>query len=370
MVVLKNTKQSTIPLQEFIEFMIIRDEPGLVEAVQCAVIEEAVRRGISRDNFLGGLRRKYYDALDLTERCVKQPHKLVECLSRLQIPIESLVSTDFRLPPWDRFRSGSTVMVVMGEKYYRDKWTWQRAVGVHDMQAQTILFKTLNEVLQLRFKVEEYMIPIDSTPEEAEDDFRRLLKERSDVGMVVTIGAPVVNAMVEPLAKTVFERAGIQEPPIQFQWSFDLRDADKIQLPEHPVLTIPEAGEEGIFTRRGTFLPRMSKRQVVQEARKGNLGPYPCCGMLLMDVTREPFLVAAAGHSGCSTMAACVALGCMEEVYEMLEQSKTPDSPLGENQLLALLQVDRRKHKDTDPELDDLYFRTDQGTDWRFFNDA
>ncbi|MFO0819439.1 MAG: hypothetical protein U1A77_15940 [Pirellulales bacterium] len=291
------------------------------------------------------------------------------------------VVRDLKLPlpvsrqttPWDQFKPGSTIVVCLGERLVSmpevAKDVRQRVIGARDVQALTELLGFFQSDLNLDCRIQVKSIPEDLSRPRARDMLAEL-RSSQDCGAVCVLGSPLVNRLADALAETLFPQGN---PPARFRWSFSPQ-------PESGLLsesTVCRPNQEGIRLsvhaqgNSPTTYLRTRDDEVVSQLRSSHHTVFEDCGMLMLSCRpKEPMLILAAGHGGCGTIAAVLALREQDEIAKRLALGGTSDSSMGRNQLFEVVKVRRRKPSASTT--DDLIFEREPKkgpgfrTGWRF----
>ena len=123
-------------------------------------------------------------------RKIKDPKSLVKFLRLLKPTIE----IDARTEPWDRWRAGSKVIVLVGVRHVsipKVSTVNQRAVGARDSQAFAELSKILYKDLGLDCEVVLQHVPANLPKGDSSVLLEELLTKSPDVGMVGALGSPI-----------------------------------------------------------------------------------------------------------------------------------------------------------------------------------
>jgi hypothetical protein len=358
-------------LVQFLEAMVGAIGAREVEArVREVVTTQASNRGLTVDKFLdeNGVRGLY------REKAIKNGvigvFALAECIRRLGIPLEGLVDT--RPAPWDGWQPGSVVAVITGVQQFQvtdqQKGLPRGAVDERDLRGQEYLMNWLGYELKLSYKWERRSVPASLTATEA-GGMLADLRKRSDVGAIVVLGSPVVNPVVEPLARRILDNMPEEDLPARFRWGFDLPKRMPRYLSEPGKCNRdPETNQEGIRVRGGrdTTILRLNNRDAFAAFRRGDAGPFTDCGMVLIDCRHRPRLIICAGHGGCGTLACVYALTNSQYISQQLRRSYAqPSWPVGPSRVFEVVWVKRMKP--TDQELDDFAFDVKRGNGWGFW---
>ncbi|MEE8142514.1 MAG: hypothetical protein V3T77_05395 [Planctomycetota bacterium] len=361
-----------IPLHVLLECLAEKmGHPALVKAVKDAVDRQRNEKqpDMSREKFLNwhGLRSLFLDAIKGNQ--VQDFRKLAQFMRQLDITPEMIFSVQTRLAPWDSWRPGSVVAIVVGGKLVdipqANGHLMQRAVGAADAEAVTSLEKILREKVGIDCKTELHFVPPDLTPAKAQKYLDRLGK-RKNVGAIVVLGSPRVNPLADPIAMLMFSGVNPADLPALFRWSFDL------EL-QHHFLTDPEvyASElEGIAMKgdRRTMLKRIRDEVIIERMQSRKRQYYEDCGILAMYTQHEPMLILCAGHGGDGTKAAVLGLSNLHYIQRRLLGSvESIDPVVHGGRIFEPVWVLRQKP--TRDLIDDLYFDKRYGKGWAFFLD-
>ena len=287
-------------------------------------------------------------------RKIKDPKSLVKFLRLLKPTIE----IDARTEPWDRWRAGSKVIVLVGVRHVsipKVSKVNQRAVGARDSQAFAELSKILYKDLGLDCEVVLQHVPANLPKGDSSVLLEELLTKSPDVGMVCVLGSPVVNPLANPAAREVFRGAGKKTPYClpRFRWAHKassdnfLADCD---LPERKEKWSP--AEEGIAFPNGPNAPTQFQRVgddlVFKQMASDRSGSkiFQDAGIFMMDCSLPTILVLCAGHGGCGTLGCVRQLKEMERIGDLLDASRTSAKEPGgtkPDQIVAVVQVNRRR---------------------------
>jgi hypothetical protein len=283
------------------------------------MVQDAMRQKVapaSLDSFLrreGAPRRAYESATNPETEPTTRLRNLATCIRKMGLEFR----VDTRHFPWSGLAKGSTVAVVIGIRRVTIKEVSsemkQRAVGARDMESLVELSNLLIGTFQTGGRVELHLLAPDMTLQDAGTELGKL-RQRKEVGAIVVLGSPVTNRLCDPLARTIL---GSEKPRALFRWSHH-RPASLLSEPE---ACKPE--EEGICVLQpdAAFYARMPDDEVLRRYRAGDRGPFPDCGILMIDCRVRPYLILAAGHGGCGTKACVRALSDQEEIEKMLDSS-------------------------------------------------
>ena len=330
-----------VPLEAFLSWA--RDTIGDARLVR--MVHEAIQRRaglFSLEEFLKryGAYPAYKKAIRPGKGTIEDFAQLVRCVRLLGLSI----TADLRCAPWDRWEADSVFTIVYGERQVHipevAEGMQQRAVGARDAEAITYLVTLLRSRFQIEARVKLYPVPANLALGAAEEQFGRL-RGNPETGAIAILGSPVVNPMAEVAARAITDNDSGRLPG-RFRWSF-LQTGSAPFLSE-PTPCKPEA--EGIRRFSRTH-PRVRDDRVLADVRRGRYGPFADCGMLLMDCRQTPFLLLCAGHGGCGTVASVEALEKQGAIAERLAE--------GNDHLFELIEVKRRKPKDTTADVDDLF---------------
>jgi hypothetical protein len=364
-----------------LQYLIAEDEPLLVRAVSQAVRRIAAARGFRSINaFLDAhkLRPDYIAAMEISKGKVKDPDKFAKCISVLQIPLEELFEVDYRPAPFNEWRPGAVLVLLLGQRPVHINGVSSdhefNVVGGRDVVAMSELTTRMLSFLRVDFRLETKTIRPESTVAEVDAILDELTK-RPEVQMVLALGSPFVNIGSECIAQRIAQRAGVDDLPFKFRFSFDIRRAG-IPLPSPSLLVGAqcERTAEGIETSGGKLLPRLHEGLVAADVRKGNDGPFLDCGVVLLDCSTDQYLAVCAGHGGCGTIASVLALTATSHVGAAIEKSRVEAGPLGNNRIAEYVWVHRFKPKSVGASVgssapvasDDLDFDREFGKGWGF----
>lgn len=360
--------------QLFAPFVKSGGGPQLVKAVRELVKEQAAKSLTpDLDDYLDIHHLKHTWRKINSRKSPPTDDELVRSVCRVVRDLKLPLPVSRQSTPWDRFAPGSTIVICIGQRLVDmpevAQDVRQRAVGARDVQALTELLGYLQSDLNLDCRIRVESIPEDLSQPKARDLFERF-HSSNNCGAICVIGSPIVNRLADSLAEAIFPQC---DPPARFRWS---------SLPQHKLglLSEPTAcrpTQEGIRLRvhaqgnsATTFL-RTRDDEVVSQLRRHQRTVFEDCGMLLMSCRpKEPMLILAAGHGGCGTIAAVLALREHDEIARRLALGGTAHSSLGRNQLFEIVEVRRRKPSDAP--IDDLIFSREQKkgaafrTGWRF----
>lgn len=287
---------------------------AVFEMVKEAMIEKVTPESL--DAFFkrdGSLRGAYDRARNPATESEARFHNLASCIRKMGLEF----TVDTRHAPWNRFNNGSTVVVVIGVRRVTIEEVSvemkQKAVGARDMESLIDLTNLFGNEFRTGCKIELQLLPPGMSSLEAETLLSEL-RQRKDLGAIAVLGSPVTNRMCDPMARSILEQ---RKPPALFRWSHTRGDS---------TLSDPKScqpGEEGIRTNgvKVTDFPRAHDDEVLRLHRAGRRGPFPDCGILMMDCRVHPYLILAAGHGGCGTKACVRALGDQEEIAKRLSRS-------------------------------------------------
>jgi len=316
----------------------------LVELVHDAIKRRAGAESLDIDSYLKGYEadNDFKKAMRIGEKTIESERLLVSCLRKTGLSIE----VDFRCPPWDRWKAGSTFVIVYGERLVDipnvSTGMRQLAVGARDAQAIAYLTDELRSQIQIDCQVVLHPVRPGLSPDEAAKELAGL--RRSRAGAIVVIGSTLVNSLSEPMAAAIIrdESGDIDYDllPGKFQWGFLGKPS---LLSDH----VNDRKKEGILDRRtNRYFPRVHDDAVLPGLKAGKK-TFADCGMLFMDCRKPPYLILCAGHGGCGT------LGC---VYALARQVEEIAARLaaGNNRFADIITVTKSKHRNTSNEIDDL----------------
>ncbi len=250
-----------------------------------------------------------------------------------ELPVSILTRT-----PWHLIQPGDEIAVVQGVRAVDipevSRAVRQRGVGARDALAQAAIANACR-----RLRLDADLMPHPVPGEWPVADGTRYLTElcaKPNVGAVIVLGSFIVNPLAEPLARRAL--AG-QPCPARFRWVTNPGAGN--------VLSVPGAappGQEGIqVDRPAELFPRMRDDAVLERLNKSDTGPFPDCGLLLIDARTRPLTILCAGHGGCGTVAAAETLGDHALITRLLAASADAEnSALGANLVLVVVAVDRQ----------------------------
>jgi hypothetical protein len=252
----------------------------------------------------------------------------------------------------------------------------QSVVGARDLCAYAALCDLMYTRLRLDCRVRVCLHPARTSLRAARQYLNDLRADRNLTAIVV-VGSPVVNPMAAPLAEAFLEGTGQSRLPARFAWAFD-RAGTGSSRPFHKVLSEPRRvpdGEEGIWLSGRRILGRVNDDAVRESLRRSRPGPFKDCGMLLLRYDCTPMLILCAGHGGCGTWAATLALGEIPDLAVRHQESIDPSvSQFSRDRIFALVDVDRHKPstggRSTPSRVDDLVFDPEYGSGWKFLLDG
>ncbi|MBN2491660.1 MAG: hypothetical protein JXQ29_12495 [Planctomycetes bacterium] len=325
----------------------------------------ATKPDLSLEKFLDfhGLRPTMNKAVNFRDKKILDHRRLAQVIRRLRMHGWMLnVEGESRFSPWDTWQPGARVAVVVGGKeahITQGNHSFRRKVlGIRDAEAYAQLLTILREDAEIEFQSDLYFSDADLPPAEAQAMLDNLCRQPR-IGAIVVLGSPLVNSLTDPLARLIFDDIGADELPARFRWSFDLGHPE-------PFLWEPEScrpGEEGIRLRgsRKTTLPRMRDEAVLERLQRARrMGTFPDCGLLAISTRHEKLLILCAGHGGCGTMAAVLALARVMVIERSLLADAGPAMPCG--RIFEPLVVKRRKR--SREAVDDFYIGE---RDWSFY---
>jgi hypothetical protein len=352
-------------LVELVETVKARMGPERFREVVLKAAQEAAHRAgfPDVDQYLNhlGLRGRWRRALSKDRRTgevvVVAPY-LAHCIPVLQIPLETFIQVVPR--PWDQWHPRSVLAVVIGWKLcqgpaepHHPRWS----TSGRDTGALASLVTLLTSEFGLHFRLELQWASPDMPAEQA-TELIEALRSRHDVGAVVALGSPVVNSVVEPLARLMLAGREASEPPARFRFTGNGTSAGSFLC--DPPCRPEESGIRFINSTRTAFR-RTLVEEVLRRAQSNDRGPFEDCGMLLIDARHRCPLIVCAGHGSCGTVAAVLALG---QSYKINADLNRDDDELGRDRAFQIVTV--RCHKASVGPVDDLYFDPEYGTGWDF----
>jgi hypothetical protein len=291
---------------------------------------------------------------------------LLSCLRRLHIPVDQLISSDYRSRPWDMFCAGDTLIGVLGGKLVEGPLMSQYYVSQRDTESKNALIDHLRERQRLAFHPDEECLSTEIPPEEAKQALKEYRK-RADVGMIVIFGSSIVNPLANPVAGAIMENAGLAELPAWFELPSPPKKPGAPRRPDSLLMRRSKSTcgvrlAAPVMTSGGlkNFFPRVGRDDVLRRFQEADRGPYEDAGILMLDTTCVPMLCLVAGHGGCGTQAALQALLDDEAISRDLVRSQQGGSVLGPGRLMQVIEVCCTKRTERE-RVDDLEF---QPGDW------
>jgi hypothetical protein len=244
--------------------------------------------------------------------------------------------------PWHLVRPNDELAIVVGARAVNipevSSEVRQRGIGARDAEAQAT-FANVCRRLRLDADLVPHVLPSELAPAAAQRYLDDLCdpNERPNVGAVVVLGSPVVNPLAEPLARRAL---GGQRSPARFRWGFDPGPDTLLSVPGEPDA---DAEEEGITIDipEPILFRRTRDDAILPQLTGGPNGPFPDCGLLLIDASRRPLGILCAGHGGCGTIAAVETLGDHGLVARLLAASSDDARSLYKDRVLVVVAVDR-----------------------------
>jgi len=302
--------------------------------------------------------RKTMTSLGLSQEQSHVPIARLELIiRRLGIPLDDLFEGGQLLDPWNRLNRQSVVVVALGERYVKvpecGAKVKQPMIGLRDAQAYSVLQRFLERRLDCRLE----MRPV--PPGGGGDFYQKASSERS-VAAIISIGSEMVNPATTVLAKEILnDYPEADTLPARFCLSVRVKDA---------FLSYSKSKRQaqGITTLCDQHFPREPDDLVSKRLNSDDLGPFPDCGMILLDQRRPTLLAVLAGHGGCGTIACTLALKQEIDIHGALNCV----SNLGMNRAWKVVTVRRRRPKRRDEgadafEVDDLDFDRTYKRGWR-----
>lgn len=337
-------------LRCLLKYLLDEDQALLVRAVARAVGKITTARGFQSINaFLDHhrLRHLYSEAMSISTGEVTDVIKLTQCVALLQIPLDELFEIDYRPAPFNEWRPGAVLVVLLGQRPVHisgDSSSHDfNVVGGRDMVAISELTSQLHSFLRVDYRLEPKIIRSESTLDEVEAELNKI-KKRPEVQMVLSLGSPFVNIGSECVARRIASQAKVDDLPFKFLFSHQSRQAG-ILPPGTSLLVGPQCDkqEEGIERQGKKRLSRMHDHLVASEVKKGVDGPFADCGVVLLDCSTDQYLAVCAGHGGCGTIASVLALTASDAVGAAIEKSREDKGPLGQNRIAEFVWARRYK---------------------------
>jgi hypothetical protein len=279
----------------------------------------------------------------------------------MNIEADDLIANDMRSHPWDLFCKGDALAVVLGSKLVEGPVMCQFYISQRDMDAKNGLIDFLRGCQRLDFRPCEECLSIETSPEEAEAALREL-QSRRDIGMIVSLGSPVVNPLAVPVARTILKNAGLKSSPAWFEWPVVAKTLG-FTLPKRPLI-FQQTDACGVRLRspvkvndseERTWFPRVGRYEALRRFQAGDRGPFEDSGLLMLDVVSRPMLAFLAGHGGCGTLATLRALLDEETISQELAASHEGGSILGPGRLMQVVEA-RCTKRTLRANVDDLEF--------------
>jgi hypothetical protein len=284
--------------------------------------------------------------------------KFVQSIVRLFHIVGGRIEIDNRMWPWTDWRSGSTVVAVVGTRSIR-----YPGVGKFERQGvdrwDVIALKELVNILArfgLDVRLEQREEPSDLPPSGVRKALRTLWNRRPEVGCVVCLGSPVTNPLSEGVAQVILEG---REAPGRFRW------AAGVAVGREACLSIPEPckpSDEGIWTRSGCIAARTHETVLLAKLQEEKVNArfvkgFKDCGILLLSHREnQPVLIVAAGHGGLGTVAAVGGLAHPIDRFD-------PDGKLDAETAFGIVEVPIRKR--TERDVDDLEPDSSSRVTWK-----
>jgi hypothetical protein len=330
-----------LPIERVLEIERARlGDESLVEKIHASVMRhlrgESLKTRLESDQTLKNL---YQEAVAWSDGKVKSLPTLAKFLRGIGLAF----SPDIRPPPWENVPAEAIVHVVVGVRHVKveemSQTMLQRAVGARDMEAVVKLTSFLQSDAIGPCRVQLHLVPA-KEPHDTARNRLLMLRSGGNTAAVIVIGSPVVNPMADCIAEAILDAPGeCAEAPATFRWAKGRRASTLSESKDYPA----KQQGIGIRTARGLFFPRTSDDEVSRLVARGKQGPFPDCGILMVDCRRLPLLVLAAGHGGCGTAACVQVLAEQEQVAEIIEASRRaqPKAALGKNRLIAIVIAQR-----------------------------
>lgn len=368
------------PFDDFFNWLLDKEgEAAVIRAVVSAMDQRRIEAhpAYDRETYLDihGMRGQLGQAVNRREGIIHDKGKLLELIHELRLEelIFRFIIVPERNAPWDVWRQGSEVVVILAGKYASIAATTatlrRTVIGIWDFKAHDRLLSVLQKDARIEFEPTRHFLPPDFEPADADRYLHQLCRRRK-IGAIVVLGSPLVNPLTDAMARMMFSDVTVDGEPVRpealparLRWSFDLGKPAPFLSEPRPCG--PE--EEGVVLRghRTTTYPRMRDEEVtrVVQGRPNPRGVFPDCGILALSVRQNTNLILCAGHGGCGTMAAVLGLSRTRFIESRLLDASDPVRPTG--LLYEPLWVNRRKA--TALANDD--FRFDEGRfgqDWGF----
>lgn len=311
-----------------------------------------------------GIGGNWWRALSVKHGKIKE-RRLAQFLRKIKMPAEMLVNFDEPFQPWDAWKSGGRVAVVVGERQgvSRGDSLKSSLMGTRDCQAYDHLERVLRVEAGIVFQQE-----LKTVPESGQFDAEAYLDdlcEQMKGGAIVVLGSPLRNPLADPIARRI-ARMPAAELPAHFRWPFEFGNGDHYLV--DPTPCAPTQAGVRLRGHKSTTYKRVTDAQIIAKARarkklgpKARLGPFADAAILAIDYDNDPMLILCAGHGGCATIAAVLGLGRLIHVDDCLDGSK---DGIAVGRLWQPVIVNR--YKATLALIDDMGFGENYGTDWDF----
>lgn len=336
------------------------------KAVACF---SGTRRAFLRSKKLDGLFAKA-----VNNKMVHDCKLLAQVLQELHVPGNELFGFQESHVPWDAWKAGRKVVIIIGGKFATRRSDLEtQVVGGQDATALCELGRTLRDHAGLQYVSETVHVSPTMPSAEAEELLDWHCRQ-PDVGAVIVLGSEIVNPFAAPMARLIFDGMNPRDMPVHYRWAYD----HSVQKPFLASSRVCKLGNEGIaltYQEAETSLRRVSDQEVVEAIRKGKgkrrYGPFLDCAILALSFgPNGTILVLCSGHGGCGTTAAVYGLGRVDYVAKRLEESDrlTNDQRyIPPGTILEPIWVKRRKK--TLELIDDFKFDKAYGTGWKFYFD-
>ena len=314
----------------------------VVEAVKAKLLQLAPRNvGLRKYAASVGLEHSWVRLSDTSVSIQERARHWAKISRRLRLspPFDSVPR------PWNRLSPGDTIVICMGQRLVSLKELGddvkQRVVGARDVEALAILLRFIHRTLDVDCHVRIENVPVHLAYDSRVSWLEGMRKDRS-CGAIIVIGSPIVNRLADPMGRAILEGAeeGVDLPG-RFRWSFDLDD-DASFLSE-TARCAPEDEGIRVWGDEETTYPRVRDDIIAEEIARNGRTVFADCGMLLCGLPpRGPFLALAAGHGGCGTIGAVLALCEQVEMAEKFAESDV-DPTFGQGRVCELIEVRREK---------------------------